>query len=81
MLASAGNIYQVYQLCFHFISLSVAFTSASAKMTYIIKYSLGEYFEDTLKADLHHVSFTFKFDKAATTQVNKQYDEYGFLLV
>ena len=45
-------------------------------MVYIIKYGLGEYFKDTLKEDLHHVPFTFKFDELTTTEVKKQHDAY-----
>ena len=58
-------------------SIAQDFTSASAKMAYIIKYGSGEYFKDTLKEDLHHVSFTFNFDESTATQVKKQYDPYA----
>ena len=59
-------------------SIAQAFMSASAKMVYIIKYGLGEYFKDTIKEDLHHVPFTVKFDESATTQVKKQYNVFTF---
>ena len=57
--------------------LSQAYTSASVKIAYIIKYGSGEYFKDTLKEDLHYMPFTFKFDESTLTQVKKQYDVYA----
>ena len=75
--SSATQHSTLFKVMFPDSSIAQAFKSASAKMAYIIKYDLGEYFKDTLKEDLHHVPFTFKFDESTTTLVKKQYDAYA----
>ena len=75
--SSATQQSALLKITFSDSSIAQAFTSASAKMAYIIKYGLGKYFKDTLKEDLHHVPFTFNFDESTTTHVKKQYDAYA----
>ena len=47
--SSATQRSALLRVIFPYSSIAQAFASASAKIAYIIKYGLGEYFKDTLK--------------------------------